>query len=108
MDVSAIAMPLEYGFGNVDDEVILEVVGRFGIVAAAVGTLLGMHVVFDEGGVRRRLGPKGAGMLAMLFEPAIIGSALAWRPAIALSLAALQELLHLMFQLRDPLAQLGV
>ena len=38
----------------------------FEIAAAAMRALLGMNVVLDEDGPRRRLGPKDAGMLAML------------------------------------------
>jgi len=108
MDVSAIAMPFEFGFGNVGDDVILEVVGGFEIVAAAMAALLGMNVVFDEAGVRRRFGPKRAWMLAMFLAAAVVGRTLAWRRVFLLAFASLQELLHLMLQLRDPLAQLGV
>ena len=104
INVAAIAMPFELGFGKVGDDVIVKVLGRFKIVAAAMGALLGMHLVFDEGRVRRRFGTKGAGMLAMFLASTVIGCALARGAALAGAFATLQELLYLVFQLRNPLA----
>src|SRR6185503_4572581 len=80
----------------------------FEIVAAAMGALFGMHVVFDENGIRRRFGPERTGMLAMFLAAAVVGSALAWRTPFGFAFASLQELLHPVFQLRNPLAQPGV
>ena len=47
-------------------------------------------------------------MLAMFLASAVIGCALARGAALAGAFATLQELLYLVFQLRNPLAQLSV
>jgi hypothetical protein len=108
VDVTAIAMPFEFRFGNIGDDVIVKVLGWFEIIAAAMAALFGMDIVFDEGGAGRRFGSEGAGMFAMFLASSVVGCALAWRRALGSALASLQELLDLVFQLRDPLAQLGV
>jgi hypothetical protein len=108
MDVSAIAMPFELRLGNVGDDVILEFSGVVEFAAAAMGALLGMNVVFDEDGPRRRIGAKDTGVLAMFLPPPIVGGALFWLALIFGSFASLQKGLNLMFELGDPLAQLGV
>ena len=69
---------------------------------------LGMNVVLDEGGVGGRLRSKGAWMLAMLLAAVIGGGALPWQAFGLGALAALQERLDLMLELRDPLAQLSI
>jgi hypothetical protein len=108
MDVASIAMPFELGFGDVGDDVVVEFAGVFEFAAATMGALLRMHFVFDELGVGRRIGPKDAGMLAMFFAALIVGRALA-RLAFGLgSFATLKKGLELVFELRNPLAQLGV
>jgi hypothetical protein len=108
MDVSAIAMPFEFRLGNIGDDVVLELPGRFEVAAAAMRALLGMNVVLDELSLGRRLGPKNARMLAMLFAPFVVGRSLPRLRFGLGSFAALQKRLNLMFELRDPLAQLGV
>ena len=108
VDVPAVAMPFELRFGDVGDDVVVEAAGRFEVAAAAMGALRGMDVVFDEVGPRGRFGREGAGMLAMLLRRrsarAFVGSA--GRPRGAL--AALADLLELVFQLGQAAAQLGV
>ncbi len=108
IDMAAIAMPFEFWLGNVGDDVIFKVLGGFEIVATAMGALFGVDIVFDADGVRRRFGPKRAGMFAMFFATTVVGCALPRRAAFAAAFAALQELLDLVFQLRNPFAQLGV
>jgi hypothetical protein len=108
MDVSAIAMPFELRLGNVGDDVVFELSGVVEFAAAAMGALLGMNVVFDEDGPRRRIGTKDAGMDAMFLSPPIIGSSLT-RLALTLgSFTSLQKGLDLMFELRNAPPQLGV
>jgi hypothetical protein len=108
MDVSTVAMPFELGFGNVGDDVVFELSGRFEFAAAAMRALLRMNVVLDERGPRRRLGAKDAGMLAMLLAASIVRRPLAWRPFRLGAFASLEKGLELMFELRDPPPQLGV
>jgi hypothetical protein len=108
MDVPAIAMPFELRLGNVGDDVVVEFSGVVEFAAAAMGALLGMNFVFDEYGPRRRIGPKDAGVLAMFLPPSIVGGSLSWLALIFGSFASLEKRLDLMFELRDPLAQLGV
>lgn len=108
MNVPAIAMPLELGLGNVGDDVVFELSGGFEFAAAAMRALLGMHVVFDERGFRRRLGPKHAGVLAMFLSPAVVGRARAGLGLLLGPLATLEKCLKLVFELRNPPPQLGV
>jgi len=108
MDVPAVAMPFELRLGNVGDDVVVELSGRFEVAAAAMMALRGMNVVLDELGLGWRLGSKDARMLAMLLPSAVVSSSL---PPLAFALgafAALQKRLDLVFELRDPLAQLGI
>jgi len=108
MDVPTKAMPFELGLGDVGDDVVLELSGRFECAAAAMVALLGMNVVFDKDGPRGWIGAKNAGMLAMFLASPVVGCALP-RLAFAFgSFAALEERLDLMFELPDPLPQLGI
>jgi hypothetical protein len=108
MDMPTIAMPFELGFGKVSNDVVFELTGRFKFAAAAMRALLGMYVVFDEDRIRRRLGAKDAGMLAMFLPPSVIGRTLAGFALVFGPFAALEKGLDLMFKLGDPLPQLGV
>ena len=101
-------MPFELGFGDIGDDVVFEVFGRFEIVAAAVRTLLGPNVVFDERGSRRRLGSKETGMLAMLLETPVIGRTLTLATVAYRPLATLVDVLQLVFELGQLPPQLGV
>src|ERR1044071_378440 len=56
MDVPAIAMPFEFGLGDVGDDVVFKLTGRFEVGAAAMGALLGMDVVLDDWGAGGRVG----------------------------------------------------
>jgi hypothetical protein len=108
MDVPAIAMPFELRLGKVGDEVVLELACRFEISRAAVAALLGMNVVVDELGAGRRFGPKGAWMLAMFDQPAILRRSLPRRPLVGAPLTALQKRLQLMLELGNAPPQLGI
>jgi len=108
MDVPPIAMPFELRLRNVRDDVVFEFSGVVEFAAAAMGALLGMNVVFDEDGPRRRVGTKDAGMGAMFLPPPIVGGSL---PRLALpfgSFASLEKGLDLMFKLGNAPPQLGV
>ena len=76
MNVPAIAMPFEFGLGDVGDEVVFKLSGRCEVGAAAMRALLGMNVVLDELGAGGRLGSEGAWMLAMLLAAAVVPMAL--------------------------------
>jgi hypothetical protein len=108
MHVPAITMPFEFGLGEIGDQVVIALSGRFEVGATAMRALLGMNVVLDEPGVRGRFRSEGAGMLAMLLPAAVVGRTLPRRAFGLGSLAALQEGLDLMLELRNPLAQLGI
>ena len=101
-------MPLELGFGEIGDEVVFELAGRFEIACTAMGALLRMDVVFDEVGAGWRFGaessrdacdaPCGGG------RPGTLGvvAAGAW------AFAALADRLEFVLQLRQPTPQFGV
>jgi len=80
MDVPAIAMLFELGLGNVCDDVVIELTGRFEVVAAAMSALLRVNLVLDELGAGRRAGTKDARVPAVLLESLVVGSALTRRP----------------------------
>ena len=108
VEVPAVAVPLELGFGQVGDEVVLGPAGRLQVGAAAVSAVGGVDVVFDEGGAGGRFGPDGPGVLAVLLEAAVVGGALAGGFGIRGALAALHDPLELGFDLPEPAPQLGV
>ena len=71
VDVPPVAMPLEFRFGEIGDDVVIELAGGFEVVSAAMGALLRADVVFDEDGAGRRLGSEGTGMLTVLLASAV-------------------------------------
>lgn len=107
-DMPSKAMPFQLRFRDVGDDVIFELASRLEIVAAAVLTRRRMHVMLDEGGIRRRLRTKGARMPPMFLEPAVSRRPLPRRPLSRRALPPLQDRLQLMLQLRDPPPQFGV
>src|SRR4051794_23453946 len=98
MQVPAIAMPFQLGFGDIGDEVILEGAGRLQVAAAAMTTLLRVDVVFNKRRSWRRLGSKHARMLTMLLKATVVRSALARRACVLEPFAALQEALDLLLE----------
>ena len=101
-------MPLDLRYRDVGHEVVLELAGRFEVLAAAMATLLGMDIVFDEHRTRWRVGPNNARMLPVLLAAAVgRGWALRFARA-ARALAALQDLLEFMLQLSQTAPQVGV
>src|SRR5437763_37731 len=67
----------------------------------------GMDVVHYEDGIRRRIGSKAAGVLAVLLAAAILGRSLGVAGAPAGALAALVDLLEFVLQPSQPSPQLG-
>ena len=90
-NMAAIAVPLDLGFGDVGDEVVLVLAGRFEVPAPTMGTLLGINVVFEEDGARRRLRPNGAGVLAVLLPTTVGAGRLGIGPVGAGALPALAD-----------------
>jgi hypothetical protein len=108
IDVPAVAMPFDLGFGNVGDEMVIELAGRFEVLAAALRTLRGMNVVLDKNRVGRRLGTERAWMFAMFLAPPVGAGILSVLARAARALAALQELLDLLLQFRNPASQFSI
>src|SRR5262249_10774860 len=65
IDVTAVAMPLDLGFGKISHDVVFELAGRFEIAGTAMGTLLGVDVVFDEDGAGWGFRSEEPGVLAV-------------------------------------------
>jgi hypothetical protein len=101
-------MLLQLGFGNIDDDVIVEFAGRFEVVASAVVACGGSDVMFDERQVRRRFGSGGTGVLAMVRSASIVGRPLPGRLFGCVFFTSLEKLLELVFELGDTVAKLGV
>ena len=54
--VPPVAMPLEFRFGEIGHEMVLELAGGFEVARAAMRALPGADVIFDEDGAGRGLG----------------------------------------------------
>src|SRR4051812_25105063 len=91
VDMTAKTLPLDLGFRDISHKVIFELVGRFEIAGAAMGTLLRVDVVFHEIGVGWWLRPEGPGVLAMLLAPVIRTGTLRVVVAVARTFAALVD-----------------
>ena len=61
INVAAITVPLELGFGEIGDDMVVEPAGGLQVSAATVGALRGVHIMLEERGVRWRFGPDGPG-----------------------------------------------
>src|SRR5437870_2999086 len=108
VDVPAVAMPLDLRLRDVGDEMVVEGVGGFEVGRAAMGTLRGMDIVFEERRVRRWLLAHGSGVLAMLLAAAVSRRAGPGRAFRRGTLAALVDLLELVLHLRQAAPQFGV
>jgi hypothetical protein len=82
VDVPPVTMPLEYGFGQISHDVVLELAGGFEVAGAAMRALLGADAVFDEDGAGRGLGPNASGgwrwSLRRRSVPGLWGSSRRW------------------------------
>jgi hypothetical protein len=108
MDVSAIAMPLDLGFGQVGHDVVFVLAGGLELEAAAMGALGGMNVVFDEDGIGRWLGPKEARVLTVLGAAAVGSGGAGFLARVAGAFTALVDLVELAFQLRQAAPEFSV
>ena len=108
MDVAAVAVPLDFRFRQIGDEMVLKGASIFEVGRTAEGALLGMDSVFDERGPWRWFVAHGTGVLAMRLAAAVGGCARLGRALGAGPLAALEDLLELVFHLREAAPQLGV
>src|SRR5262249_1808843 len=73
VDVPPVTMPLEFGFGEIGHEVVLELTGEFEIAGAAMRAPHRTDVVFDEDGAGRGLRSEKPRMLAVFLAAAIGG-----------------------------------
>jgi hypothetical protein len=108
VDVTAVAMPLDPGLGEIGHVVVFELAGRLEVGGTAMGAQRGVDVVLGELRARRRLGPESPGVLAVFLAAVIGTSGLRGPGAAARSLAPLTDLLELVLQLRQAAAQLRV
>jgi hypothetical protein len=100
VDVPTVTMPLEFGFGEIGHEVVLELTGGFEIAGAAMRALHRTDVVFDEDGGGRGLRSEKPGMLAVFLAAVIGGGRVGVVTAIGGALAALADVLKLVLDLR--------
>jgi hypothetical protein len=108
MDVSTIAMPFEFRFRYIGDNMIFKFAGRLQVVATATRALCRTNVVLEKDRIRRRIRAENAWMLAMFLTALVLRRPLAWRPFLLGSFAALKKGLNLVFKLRNPTSQFGV
>jgi len=105
--MATIAVPLDFGFGHIGDDVILELTGGFEVAGTAMGTLPGNDVVLHKDGAGRRFGAKGTRVLAVFLAAPVRACVLGFR-AWMRAFPALPDLLEFVLQLRQPTTQLGV
>ena len=108
VQVAAVAMPLELGFGNIGHEMVSEPPGRFQIARTAMRTLLGMHIMFDKNGAGWGLRPKEPRVFAVFLATPVQAATLGVVAAVACAFVALVNLLQFVLQLRQPTPQLRV
>src|SRR5262249_21817945 len=71
VDMAAVAMPLEFRFGEIGHEMVLELAGGLEVARTTIGALHGTDVMFDEDGAGCGLRPEAAGVLAVFLAPAV-------------------------------------
>jgi hypothetical protein len=71
VDVPPITMPLESRFGEIGDDMVLELAGWLEVARAAMGALLRPDVMFDEDRTGRGLGSEGSGVLTVSLAAAV-------------------------------------
>jgi hypothetical protein len=86
-------MPLEFRFGQIGQDVVLELAGGFEVAGAAMRALLGTDLVCGEDSAGWGLGPKASGVLAMVLAPAVGARALRFVAAMGRAFAALTDVL---------------
>ncbi len=101
-------MPLEFGFGEIGDEMVFELAGGLEVARAAMRASLRTDVMFDEGGAGRGLGPKASGVPTMFLAPAVGARTRGLITAMGGAFAALTDGLQLVLDLRQPPSQVGV
>jgi len=108
VDMTAVAMPLDLGFRDISHKVIFEFAGRFKVLCTAMGTLLGMDVVFGEFGAGRRIGSKVSRVLAVFLATPVCAVSLGVVAALVCLFLALEDLLETVLQLLQPTPKLSV
>ena len=108
VDMAAVAMPLDLGFGEISHKVIFELAGRFEIRCTAMGTLLRTDVVFGEFGPWWRLRSKGPRVLAVFLATPVRAGRSGVVAAFLCVLLALVNLLEFVLQLLPPTPQFSV
>ena len=108
VDIPTIPMPLDLGFREIGHDMIFELASRFEIGSTAVGTLVGMNLVFGKNGSGWWLRPDLARMLPVLNAPAVRPHLLGIIPATARALAALMDLRECMFDAVQPASEFSV
>ena len=106
--VPPVAMPLEFRFGEIGHDVVLELAGGFEVARAAMRALPGTDVMFDEDGAGRGLGSEGSGVLTVLLASAVGARPLGRVTALGGALTAAADVLQLVLDLVQPAAQVGV
>jgi hypothetical protein len=108
VDMAAVAMPLDLGFGDISHEVIFELAGRFEIRCTTMGTLLRTDVVFSEFGAWWGLRSKGPRVLAVFLATPVGAGNFGVDAAILWMLLALVNLLEFVLQLLQPTTQFRI
>jgi hypothetical protein len=101
-------MPLDLGLREIGHDVIFVLASGFEIAGTAMRTLVGMDIVFDEGGAGWGFRPKGAGVLAVFPAAAVSAGGLGNLAAVDGASAALADGLQLVLDQSQPAAEVGV
>jgi hypothetical protein len=108
VDVTAVAMPLGLGYGDINHKVIFEFAGRFEVLCTAMGTLLRMDVVFGELGAGWGLRSKVPWVLAVFLAAPVRAGSFGVVVAFLCLLLALVDPLEFVLQLLQPTPKFSV
>jgi hypothetical protein len=106
--MTAVAMPLEFRFGEIGHDMVVELAGGLEVAGAAVRALHGTDIMVDEDGAGWWLRPEAAGVLAEFLVPAVDAGAVGLIAAANRPFAARTEVLELVLDLGQSAAQVGI
>jgi hypothetical protein len=106
--MAAVAMPLEFRFGEIGHEVVVELAGGFEVARTTMAALYRTDVVFDEDSAGWGFGSKASAVLAVFLAPPVGGQTSGIRVAEAWALAAAADVLEFVFDLCQAAPQVRI
>jgi hypothetical protein len=108
VNMTPVAMPLEFRFGQIGHEVVLELAGGFAVAGTTMGALHRTDVVFDEDGAGWGFGSEESGVLAVFLAPPVGGETFGIRAAGAWAFTTAADVLEFVFDQRQAAPQVRI